>query len=111
MQAPIGPYRAAIIVAEMCKGLHYAHQKDGMGLVHRDVSPHNVLVSYAGEVKVMDFGIAKAANRITQTSTGLIKGKLPYMAPEQVADGALDHRTDQFATGLVLFELLTGRRA
>lgn len=108
---PLGPYRSAIIAAEMCKGLHYAHNKDGLGLVHRDVSPHNVLVSLAGEVKVMDFGIAKAADRITRTSTGIIKGKIAYMAPEQAAASALDHRVDQFATGLVLFEMLTGRRA
>lgn len=108
---PLGPLRAAIIGVEMCKGLHYAHNKDTLGLVHRDVSPHNVLVSTTGEVKVMDFGIAKAADRITRTSTGIIKGKIAYMAPEQAAGAELDHRVDQFATALVLFEMLTGRRA
>ncbi len=108
---PPGIYRACTLVAEMCKGLHHAHQKDGLHLVHRDVSPHNVLVSMAGEVKVMDFGIAKATDRITRTSTGIIKGKIAYMAPEQAAGGELDHRVDQFATGLVFYELLTGRRA
>ncbi len=108
---PPGIYRACTLVAEMCKGLHHAHQKDGLHLVHRDVSPHNVLVSMAGEVKVMDFGIAKATDRITRTSTGIIKGKIAYMAPEQAAGGDLDHRVDQFATGLVFYELLTGRRA
>ena len=108
---PPGIYRACTLVAEMCKGLHHAHQKDGLHLVHRDVSPHNVLVSMAGEVKVMDFGIAKATDRITRTSTGIIKGKIAYMAPEQAAGGELDHRVDQFATGLVFYELLTGRKA
>jgi serine/threonine protein kinase len=110
-QFPLGPFRSAVIAAEVCKGLHYAHQKDGIGLVHRDVSPHNVLLSHDGDVKVMDFGIAKAADRITRTSTGIIKGKIAYMAPEQAAAAVLDHRVDQFATGLVLFEMLTGRRA
>ncbi|MEW5854910.1 MAG: serine/threonine-protein kinase [Myxococcota bacterium] len=108
---PLGPILSAFICAEMCKGLHYAHQRDGLGLVHRDISPHNVLVSMLGEVKVMDFGIAKAADRITHTSTGIIKGKLAYMAPEQAAGGEIDHRVDQFATALVLSEMLTGRRA
>ncbi|MBI5497267.1 MAG: serine/threonine protein kinase [Deltaproteobacteria bacterium] len=108
---PPGPWRAAAIVADMCKGLHYAHTREGMNLVHRDISPHNVMLSMGGEVKVMDFGIAKAADRITHTGTGIIKGKIPYMAPEQAAGAELDHRVDQFATGLVLYELLTGRRA
>ena len=102
------------IAFEMCRGLHYAHSLkiDGraMGVVHRDVSPHNVLISRSGEIKIADFGIAKAAERLTHTATGLIKGKVAYMAPEQAGGEELDHRVDQFATGVVLWEMLTGER-
>jgi predicted Ser/Thr protein kinase len=108
---PLPAVMSALLAAEICKGLHHAHQLEGLGLVHRDISPHNVLVGMNGEVKVADFGIAKAADRITHTGTGMVKGKAAYMAPEQAAGGEIDHRVDQFATGLVLFEMLTGRRA
>ncbi|MBN2360885.1 MAG: serine/threonine protein kinase [Deltaproteobacteria bacterium] len=106
---------AAAIAADVCRGLGYAHgrryQGQPMNIVHRDISPHNVLLSCAGEVKITDFGIAKAASRSSKTSTGLVKGKLAYMAPEQAANEAIDQRVDQFATGLVLFEMIAGRRA
>ncbi|MBI1945926.1 MAG: protein kinase [Deltaproteobacteria bacterium] len=102
------------IAIDMCKGLHHAHTlTDGgrpLGIVHRDVSPHNVLISKAGEVKVTDFGIARAAERATHTTTGMVKGKIAYMAPEQAQGLAFDHRLDQFATGVVLWEMLTGLR-
>ncbi len=102
------------IAIDMCKGLHHAHTlSDGgraLGIVHRDVSPHNVLISKAGEVKVTDFGIARAAERATHTSTGMVKGKIAYMAPEQAQGLPFDHRLDQFATGVVLWEMLAGRR-
>lgn len=105
---------AVQIGVEMCRGLHYAHtlQIDShpLQIVHRDISPHNVLVSRAGEIKITDFGIAKAAARSTHTGTGVIKGKLAYMAPEQVRAEELDHRVDLFATGIVLWEMLTGAR-
>jgi len=111
----LDPARAALIAAEICRGLHYAHtrrdQGRPMGIVHRDVSPHNVLLSFAGEVKVSDFGIAKATTRSSRTGTGHVKGKLAYMSPEQATGSTVDARTDQFATGLVLFEMLGGRRA
>ena len=106
--------QACQVAIEMCRGLQYAHtlQIDSVPLqiVHRDISPHNVLVSRAGEIKITDFGIAKAAARATHTGTGVIKGKLAYMAPEQVRAGQLDHRVDLFATGIVLWEMLTGTR-
>lgn len=105
---------AVQIAIDMCRGLHHAHTLTENGrplsVVHRDVSPHNVLVSRAGEVKVTDFGIARAAERSTHTSTGIVKGKVAYMAPEQAQGLDFDHRLDQFATGVVLWEMLTGTR-
>lgn len=101
------------ILAEVARGLAHAHgQRDEegrpLGIVHRDVSPQNVLLSYAGEVKLVDFGIAKAALRSGQTEVGVIKGKYHYMAPEQAWGDPVDGRTDVFSAGLVLYELLTG---
>ena len=81
-----------------------------MGIVHRDVSPQNVLVSYDGEVKVIDFGIAKAANRASKTQAGVLKGKFGYMSPEQVRGLPIDHRSDIFAVGILLYEMFTGQR-
>lgn len=105
---------AVQIAIEMCRGLHHAHTltDDGepLEIVHRDISPHNVLISRAGEVKITDFGIAKAAARATHTGTGVVKGKLSYMAPEQALGQPIDQRVDQFATGIVLWEMLTGER-
>jgi serine/threonine protein kinase len=105
----------AQIGIEMCRGLHHAHtlKDEGgalLGLVHRDISPHNVLISKQGEVKITDFGIAKAAERATHTSTGIVKGKVAYMSPEQAEGKHFDHRLDQWATGVVLWELLCGGR-
>jgi tRNA A-37 threonylcarbamoyl transferase component Bud32 len=109
------PMRVAVHVGmETLKGLHYAHNKteggQPLGLVHRDISPHNLLVSFAGEVKIADFGIAKAAAMASATRSGAVKGKLAYMAPEQVRGESLDARSDLFAVGVVLWELLAGRR-
>ncbi len=103
------------IIAQSCEGLHYAHAKtDERGVplkvVHRDVSPQNVLVSFEGNAKIVDFGIARAADQVSTTRSGAIKGKFAYMSPEQASGKALDHRSDQFAIGLVLYELLTGVR-
>lgn len=106
----------ARIGADACAGLHYAHQlSDELGvplsIVHRDVSPPNLLVSYDGVVKVVDFGIAKAASCVEQTRTGVVKGKYAYMSPEQTTGRKLDGRSDVFSLGLVLWELLAGRVA
>jgi serine/threonine protein kinase len=103
------------IVAGACEGLYYAHTRtDEQGrplkVVHRDISPQNILISFDGSVKLVDFGIAKAADQASMTKSGAIKGKFAYMAPEQAAGKVLDHRTDIFAIGLVLYELLTGVR-
>ncbi len=102
------------IVMESLKGLEYAHnleRPDGepLCIIHRDVSPSNLLLSFEGEIKIGDFGIAKASTR-EKTATGILKGKFGYMAPEQVTGAAIDHRADVFAMGIVLYELLTGHR-
>src|SRR5262249_8141659 len=106
---------AMYIVAEACAGLHAAHEladDDGRSkrVVHRDVSPQNVLGTYAGQVKVVDFGIAKAGDRYTKTEAGQLKGKFEYMSPEQCLSKPLDRRSDVFALGILLHELTTGRR-
>ncbi|HUT76168.1 MAG TPA: serine/threonine-protein kinase, partial [Polyangia bacterium] len=106
---------AAYVIMKVCEGLDYAHnKKDGAGrdlnLVHRDVSPQNVLISFDGEVKLIDFGIAKAAGKAGKTQAGILKGKFGYMSPEQVRGLPLDRRSDVFAVGIVLWELLTGER-
>ncbi|MFO0597003.1 MAG: protein kinase [Myxococcaceae bacterium] len=107
---------AARMVSLACEGLAYAHDfadpatGEWMGLVHRDVSPDNILISRSGAVKVVDFGIAKAANQTNLTKTGTVKGKFSYMPPEQLTGQPLDKRADVFALGIVLFELLTGRK-
>ena len=106
---------ACHIVKKLAEGLDHAHRKRDqkgrpLGIIHRDVSPQNVLISYEGDLKIIDFGIAKAANRIVKTQTGILKGKFAYMAPEQARGEPIDHRSDIFAIGVVLYELLTGER-
>ncbi len=104
------------IIARAADGLDYAHTLENpatgkpLQLVHRDISPQNILVSRTGEVKVTDFGVAKASTQQTKTRTGIVKGKVSYMSPEQCLGDAVDHRTDVFALGVVLYELLTRRR-
>ncbi|GMV41731.1 MAG: hypothetical protein AMXMBFR64_34470 [Myxococcales bacterium] len=103
---------AAFIVREVLTGLHYAHNRtdaDGklLHIVHRDVSPQNVLLSWEGDVKLIDFGIAKADARLTTTGSGIIKGKFQYMSPEQARGMPLDVRTDVFSAGILLWEALT----
>ncbi len=109
---PIGV--AVQLIAQVLDGLHAAHElKDAngpLGVVHRDVSPHNVLVTYDGIAKLVDFGIAKATQQASSnTVTGEIKGKFSYMAPEQILSGEVDRRCDIFATGIILYLLTTGR--
>ncbi|MBV8762638.1 MAG: serine/threonine protein kinase [Deltaproteobacteria bacterium] len=106
---------AVSIIAEVATGLHAAHEATGedgasLQLVHRDVSPSNVLLGTAGEVKIADFGVAKARSRSYHTVSGSIKGKAPYMAPEQILGEPLDRRADIFACGVLLFEVSTRTR-
>ncbi|XXY95520.1 serine/threonine-protein kinase [Sorangium sp. So ce296] len=104
------------IIAEALRGLHYAHELtdfDGrlLGVVHRDVSPHNIFITYDGAVKIVDFGVAKASLNAAHTESGTFKGKMAYAAPEQaMASGDVDRRADIFAIGIVLWELLAMRR-
>jgi serine/threonine protein kinase len=111
--APLPLAHAVTIVAAAAEGLHYAHERlgpggDSLGIVHRDVSPSNVLVSYDGAVKVSDFGIAKWAFQRTRTQEGTLKGKFAYMSPEQCRARPVDRRSDIFALGAILYELTTG---
>ena len=106
---------AAYIVAEACAGVHAAHEladENGkkLNIVHRDVTPHNVFIGYKGSIKVLDFGIATASDRIAQTEAGQFKGKLEYASPEQCKGAVLDRRSDIFALGTILWELTTGKR-
>ena len=104
------------IVMEICKGLSYAHEmlspETGrpLGIVHRDISPPNVLISKQGEVKVVDFGLAKATSQIETTDPGVVKGKMSYLSPEAARGEEVDSRADIFAVGILLYEMLTGKR-
>jgi serine/threonine protein kinase len=108
---------AVYVLVEILKGLEYAHQRRVMrggrpqplNVVHRDISPPNVLLSFQGEVKLTDFGIARASVRALQTLSGVVKGRFDYMSPEQAEAGAIDQRADLFSAGLVLYELLAGK--
>lgn len=108
--------QSCFIVMKLCEALDYAHNKKDslgkdLGLVHRDVSPANVMISYEGEVKLIDFGVAKIESaRRQETEAGVLKGKFGYLSPEQVRGEKLDRRSDIFSTGIVLYELLTAER-
>ena len=106
---------AAYIISEACKGLDYAHRStdlvgNALQIIHRDVSPQNILLSWDGAVKICDFGIAKAQNRASQTQAGVLKGKFAYMSPEQVRGKPIDHRSDIFGLGVIAHEMVAGRR-
>jgi len=101
---------AVQIVKELVRGLGYAHSFEGLKLVHRDVSPPNVLLSYSGEVKLTDFGLATSTLKLEKTAPGVVYGKVSYMSPEQARGEPLDGRTDLYAAGVILWELLTGRQ-
>ncbi|HYI00523.1 serine/threonine protein kinase [Hyalangium sp.] len=113
---PLPPVPCARIIASACEGLAFAHDfrdpatGQPLDIVHRDISPDNILLSRQGAVKVVDFGIAKAAGQQHRTQTGMIKGKLAYMPPEQIRNQTLDRRVDVYALGLVFYELVTGQR-
>jgi serine/threonine-protein kinase len=115
----LAPALVAFLLAQVCDGLHAAHElrDDGvqglpLHVVHRDVSPHNVMIAYDGHVKLLDFGVAKfdAAGSASETRTGEVKGKMAYMSPEQALGERLDRRSDLFSVGALLFECLTGER-
>jgi TonB family protein len=112
---PMGVELALFIASKVASALDYAHRKKDfdereMGLVHRDVSPQNVLISQEGDIKLCDFGIAKAASKASHTQAGALKGKLQYMSPEQAWGRTIDRRSDIFALATVLFEMLTNRK-
>jgi serine/threonine protein kinase len=115
-EVPLPPVLCAWMIAEACQGLAYAHDfcdpatRKPWELVHRDVSLDNILVSRQGTVKVVDFGIAKAAGQVHLTQPGIVKGKLSYMSPEQLREKPLDRRVDVYALGVVFYELLTGQK-
>jgi eukaryotic-like serine/threonine-protein kinase len=115
IDSPIPPAIAGYIALQVCRGLDYAHRKVGpdgnpLLIVHRDISPQNILISFEGEVKIVDFGIARAASRITSTQAGVVKGKLAYMSPEQIAGEIVDKRADVYSAGIFLYEMLTNSR-
>src|SRR6201999_18738 len=109
------PAVAARAIAEACRGLHAAHELHDLaghtlGVVHRDISPDNLMLGFDGHVKVIDFGIALVKNRQAPvTEFGTLKGKPPYMSPEQVKNEAIDRRSDVFSLAVVLWEMLTGQ--
>jgi serine/threonine-protein kinase len=113
-----GPLHLRVVSGVLCQalaGLQAAHEvrgEDGsaMNLVHRDLSPHNLMVGFDGRVKILDFGVAKAKSQVSVTMPGLVKGKPLYMSPEQATASALDRRSDLFAMGLILYEAITGKR-
>jgi serine/threonine protein kinase len=115
MRKRMPPAMVAFIASKMCEALEYAHTKRDrrgapLNLIHRDISPQNILVSYDGAVKLIDFGIAKAASRTTKTQAGVLKGKFGYMSPEQVRGLPIDLRSDIFAVGTCMYEMLTADR-
>src|SRR5690606_17469019 len=106
---------AVTICVKICEGLAYAHELvddngDMIGLVHRDMSPPNVLITRFGEVKIVDFGLAKANSQLEKSEPGIIKGKFSYLSPEAALGQSVDARTDIFAVGIILWEMLAGRR-
>ena len=112
---PLSLEHTLYIISRICAGLDYSHNlKDLQGkplnIIHRDINPQNIFLTYEGQVKIIDFGIAKAASHNSTTHEGLIKGKLAYMSPEQATGKTIDHRSDIFSTGIILYELLCGRR-
>ena len=115
LRSPIPIGSVLVIAAGAAAGLHHAHERNGLdgkplGIVHRDVSPSNLMASYEGSVKVVDFGVAKAAHRSQETRSGTVKGKISYLSPEQCRGNPVDRRSDLFSLGIVLWEMLTTER-
>ncbi|MFO0679902.1 MAG: serine/threonine-protein kinase [Polyangiaceae bacterium] len=115
MGVPLDPNLVCTLMSDVLAGLHHAHELadyDGtpLSVVHRDISPQNIFVTYSGQAKVVDFGIARASGRVVETRAGIVKGKVTYMAPEQALAREQDRRVDVFAVGVMFWELLTGQR-
>ncbi|MEP6860462.1 MAG: protein kinase [Deltaproteobacteria bacterium] len=115
LRTPIPIASVLVVIAGAAAGLHHAHERIGLdgtplGIVHRDVSPSNLIVSYEGSVKLVDFGVAKAAHRSQETRSGTVKGKISYLSPEQCRGAPIDKRSDLFSLGIVLWEMLTTER-
>ena len=113
--SPLDLESTLYIISRICAGLDYSHklrdlQGSPLNIIHRDINPQNIFLTYEGQVKIIDFGIAKAASHNSTTHEGLIKGKIAYMSPEQAMGHVIDHRSDIFSTGIILYELLAGRR-
>jgi serine/threonine protein kinase len=112
---PVPVEEAVFIATKICQGLAYAHElttADGrpLNIVHRDITPANVLITKYGEIKIVDFGLAKASSQLAESDAGVIKGKFGYLAPETVMEIGVDHRVDVFAVGIILWEMLAGQR-
>ncbi len=112
---PIGIENSLLIASKICEGMQYAHdlrdlQQHPLNIIHRDLSPHNVFVTYDGKIKIIDFGIAKAELYDNRTKAGVIKGKISYMSPEQLCEQQIDLRSDIFSIGILLYEMLSGQR-
>jgi serine/threonine-protein kinase len=115
LNQPFPVEEACLICVKICEGLAYAHELtdskgESLHIVHRDMSPPNVLITRHGEVKIVDFGLAKANSQLERSEPGIIKGKFSYLSPEAAKGGTVDGRTDIFAVGIILWELLSGRR-
>ena len=110
----ISTEHALLIASKICEGLEYAHNLNdlhgaSLNIIHRDISPQNIFVTYDGKVKIIDFGIAKTTTQTAKTQVGIIKGKLAYMSPEQAEAKSIDNRSDIFAAGIILYEMITGQ--
>lgn len=115
VEQSLGLNNSLFIASSICAGLEYAHQLPDiagtpLNIVHRDISPQNIFITYSGQVKILDFGLAKVAGRQSATEAGTLKGKLAYMAPEQAQGKPIDRRSDIFSLGILLYEMLSGRR-
>jgi len=114
INTPIGIENSLLIASKICEGLEYAHNlKDlhgaSLNIIHRDISPQNIFITYDGKVKIIDFGIAKTTTQASKTCVGIIKGKVAYMSPEQAGGKSIDRRSDIFAAGIILYEMITGQ--
>lgn len=112
---PIGPENSLLIALKICEAMEYAHslkdfQNHPLNIIHRDLSPHNIFITFDGKIKIIDFGIARAELRDTRTKIGVVKGKISYMSPEQLTGKEIDHRSDIFSIGILLYEMLSGKR-